>query len=63
MVWRDLFSYDMIARVKVRAHWQSDVLVGAGLGTAFGFYAHGRETPLILSWMPHGVFVGFKKQF
>ena len=58
-----LVLYDMIARVKVRAHWQSDVLVGAGLGTAFGFYAHGRETPLILSWMPHGVFVGFKKQF
>lgn len=58
-----LVLYDMIARVKVRGHWQSDVLVGAGLGTAFGFYAHGRDTPLVLSWMPHGVFVGLKKQF
>jgi hypothetical protein len=58
-----LVVYDMIARVKVRGHWQSDVLVGAGLGTAFGFYAHNRDAPLILSWMPHGVFVGFKKEF
>ena len=58
-----LVLYDMIARVKARGHWQSDVLVGAGIGTAFGFYAHGRETPLILSWMPHGIFVGVKKNF
>jgi undecaprenyl-diphosphatase len=58
-----LVLYDMIARVKVQGHWQSDVLVGAGIGTAFGFYAHGRETPLILSWMPHGIFVGIKKKF
>ncbi len=58
-----LVLYDMIARVKVRGHWQSDVLVGAGVGTAFGFYAHSRESPLILGWMPNGVFVGFKKKF
>jgi undecaprenyl-diphosphatase len=58
-----LVLYDMIARVKVRGHWQSDVLVGAGIGTAFGFYAHGRDTPLILGWMPHGIYVGFKKKF
>jgi undecaprenyl-diphosphatase len=58
-----LVLYDMVARVKVRGHWQSDVLVGAGIGTAFGFYAHSRETPLILSWMPHGVFVGIKRNF
>jgi undecaprenyl-diphosphatase len=53
----------MVARVKARGHWQSDVLVGAGVGTAFGFYAHSRDSPLVLSWMPHGVFVGIKKQF
>ncbi len=58
-----LVLYDMVARVKVRGHWQSDVIVGAGLGTAFGFYAHARDNPLILSWMPHGVFIGFKKKF
>jgi hypothetical protein len=58
-----LVLYDMVARVKVRGHWQSDVLVGAGVGTAFGFYAHSRDSPLVLSWMPHGIFVGIKKQF
>jgi hypothetical protein len=58
-----LVLYDMVARVKVRGHWQSDVLVGAGLGTALGFYAHSRDTPLILSWMPHGIYVGLSKKF
>jgi undecaprenyl-diphosphatase len=58
-----LVAYDMVARVKVQGHWQSDVLVGAALGTAFGFYAHGRDTPLFLSWMPHGIAIGLHKQF
>jgi membrane-associated phospholipid phosphatase len=58
-----LVLYDMVARVKVRGHWQSDVIAGAALGTALGFYAHSRDTPLILSWMPHGVYVGFSKKF
>ncbi|HLX31040.1 MAG TPA: phosphatase PAP2 family protein [Casimicrobiaceae bacterium] len=29
--------YDMVARVKTGSHWQSDVLVSAALGTAFGY--------------------------
>jgi hypothetical protein len=58
-----LVAYDMVARMKSLAHWQTDVLARALLGTAFGFYAHHRETPLILSVMPQGVMVGLRKRF
>jgi undecaprenyl-diphosphatase len=55
--------YDAIARVKVHAHWQSDVLVGWGVGTAAGIWAAHRDSPLILSWLPGGVQVGFVHRF
>jgi len=56
--------YDAIARVKVHGHWQSDVLVGAGIGVAWGFYAHHRKTPLILGLLPDGgVMLGYHKEF
>jgi hypothetical protein len=56
--------YDAIARMKVRAHWQSDVIAGFALGTAAGYYAHARSgTPLVLSVMPHGVYVGLRKSW
>lgn len=58
-----LTAYDMVARVKVRAHWQSDVLVGAALGTGIGLYAHHRAEPLIVGWLPHGVMVGWSHRF
>ena len=32
----EALAYDTIARVKTRAHWQTDVLAGFGLGTACG---------------------------
>ncbi len=54
--------YDAIARVKVHGHWQSDVIAGFALGTAAGYLVHARAgSPLILSVMPHGVYVGLKK--
>jgi membrane-associated phospholipid phosphatase len=54
--------YDAIARMKVRAHWQSDVIAGFALGTAAGYFAHARSgTPLVLSVMPHAIYVGLKK--
>ena len=56
-------AYDMVARVKVRGHWQSDVLAGFALGTAAGVYAHSRLQPLILSALPQGFMVGVRKKF
>ena len=55
--------YDAIARVKVHGHWQSDVLVGWGVGTAAGIWAAHREHPLILSWLPGGFEVGYVHHF
>ena len=56
-------AYDAIARMKVQAHWQTDVLAGFALGTVTGYLAHERHSPLILSVMPHGVAVGIKTRF
>jgi len=56
--------YDAIARMKVRAHWQSDVIAGFALGSGAGYFAHSRSgTPLVLSVMPHAIYVGLKKQW
>jgi membrane-associated phospholipid phosphatase len=56
-------AYDAVARMKVQAHWQTDVLAGFALGTAAGIWAHERKMPLIVSVLPHGFAVGLKKQF
>jgi membrane-associated phospholipid phosphatase len=54
--------YDAIARVKVHGHWQSDVIAGYAIGSAAGYFMHERrQIPLVLSIMPHGVFIGLKK--
>jgi len=55
--------YDAIARVKVHGHWQSDVLAGWALGTATGWYAHSRKTPLLVEVLPDGVSVGLRTRF
>lgn len=55
--------YDAVARVKTRGHWQTDVLAGWSLGTAFGFFAHARNMPFFLGYMPHGVMVGWHTTF
>jgi undecaprenyl-diphosphatase len=56
--------YDGIARMKVQAHWQSDVIAGFALGTGVGWLMHGREgTPYVLSVLPHGFYIGLKKSF
>src|SRR5664279_2944247 len=56
-------AYDAFARMKVQAHWQTDVLAGVALGTATGYFAHTRDSPLILSALPGGFMVGIHKQW
>src|SRR2546422_3468883 len=56
-------AYQAIARVKVHAHWQTDVLAGFALGTGTGWLAYTRDSPVILGVLPHGFMVGLRKQF
>ncbi|PTR23967.1 undecaprenyl-diphosphatase [Luteibacter sp. OK325] len=56
-------AYDMVARMKTRGHWQTDVLAGAAIGTGFGIWASHRNSPFILSLLPGGFQVGFIKHF
>jgi membrane-associated phospholipid phosphatase len=56
-------AYDAVARVKSRAHWQSDVLASFAIGTAIGYYTHSRPTALSVGLLPRGLTVGWKKSF
>jgi PAP2 superfamily. len=57
-------AYDAVARVKVRGHWQTDVLAGAALGVGLGYWSAKRtDSPIILSWLPGGFRVGFVHHF
>jgi len=56
-------AYTAMARMKVQAHWQTDVLAGWALGAASGYLASKPETPVILSVLPHGFMVGFGKRW
>src|SRR4249919_632260 len=59
-----LSTYDAMARVKVNGHWQSDVIVGAAIGVAWGIWAHKRKSPWIMGALPHhGVMVAYEKRF
>jgi len=55
--------YDAIARMKVQAHWQTDVLASFALGALSGYYARSREKSFTLLVLPNGFSVGWKKQF
>jgi PAP2 superfamily len=55
--------YDAVARVKVRAHWQTDVLASLAVGTAIAVYSHGRSSSVSVNVLPRGVTVGWKKNF
>ncbi|HTT10682.1 MAG TPA: phosphatase PAP2 family protein [Burkholderiaceae bacterium] len=55
--------YVGVARIKDQAHWQSDVLAGWAVGGLWGWYAHSRDTPLVVQILPGGVFVGIKARF
>jgi undecaprenyl-diphosphatase len=56
-------AYDAVARVKSGAHWQTDVLAGWALGTAFGYWSAKRASPLLLQIMPGSISVGFHTRF
>jgi membrane-associated phospholipid phosphatase len=55
--------YDAIARVKVQAHWQTDVVGGLALGAAVGYLAHARDSPFVFNVLPHAVTVGVRARF
>jgi undecaprenyl-diphosphatase len=52
-----------VARVKGQAHWQTDVLAGWLVGGLAGWYAHERDTPLLVVILPDGFTVGLKTRF
>jgi membrane-associated phospholipid phosphatase len=56
-------AYDAIARMKVQAHWQTDVLAGVALGAGTAYFAHTRDSPIILGVLPGGFMVGLHKQW
>jgi undecaprenyl-diphosphatase len=55
--------YDGVARIKVQAHWQTDVLAGIALGAATGYYAHNRPSSFFVQVLPGGVSVGLRARF
>ncbi|MEP6883320.1 MAG: phosphatase PAP2 family protein [Gammaproteobacteria bacterium] len=55
--------YEMVARVKAREHWQTDVIAGAALGFAVGAYEAHRDNPLVFSLLPGGAYVGYHHSF
>jgi membrane-associated phospholipid phosphatase len=55
--------YDAIARMKSRAHWQTDVIAGWALGTGIGYWTATWKTPLMVRILPRGVSVGLSKRF
>ena len=55
--------YDAIARMKSQAHWQTDVIAGWAIGTAFGYWSTTRHTPIMVEILPGGLSVGYYKKF
>jgi undecaprenyl-diphosphatase len=55
--------HQMVGRVKAKAHWQSDVVVGALVGFLSGYYAHSRDYPLTLYFDSDKIFAGIRYRF
>ncbi|MDE2307935.1 MAG: phosphatase PAP2 family protein [Xanthomonadaceae bacterium] len=56
-------AYDAVARMKTHGHWQSDVLVGAALGTGVGLWTAHRPSSLLVGWLPGGFSIGYVHHF
>jgi len=55
--------YDAEARMKVRGHWQTDVLAGWALGSLAGYYTHTRNPGFSVAVLPRAITVGWKTKF
>ena len=55
--------YDAIARMKVHAHWQTDVIGGWLLGTGVGYWTSRLDVPLVVRPLPGGLTVGIATHF
>jgi hypothetical protein len=56
-------AYDAAARLKSRAHWQTDVIAGWLLGSGIGYWSAKRDLPWSVAILPRGVTIGFSKRF
>jgi undecaprenyl-diphosphatase len=57
-------AYIGVARLKSQAHWQSDILAGAALGTGIGYWSYKRENASLTAGLfGDGVFIGWKTKF
>jgi len=56
-------AYDAMARLKSRAHWQTDVIAGWALGTGIGYWSTTWRTPLTVRVLPGGLSIGLSKRF
>ncbi len=56
-------AYQMVGRVKAQAHWQSDVIVGALVGFATGYFINSRKYPFSLYFDEDKVVLGLKHRF
>jgi undecaprenyl-diphosphatase len=55
--------YDSIARLKSRAHWQSDVIAGWAIGSGIGYGVTKLSVPLTVRVLPGGLSVGISTRF
>ena len=55
--------YEAGGRVKVQAHWQTDVLAGMAVGIIAGYCEYRFDSPIIFYVLPEGIYAGLKYRF